>query len=108
MKMKTQVITLSVVLFFLALSSSSRLAAHQSPAPPTPNNSGVKDPGVRAANVNAGTPLSTLTPGQLLFFNDGQTLFQQVDQVATGLGPTFNSNSCSSCHSQPAVGGSSP
>jgi len=108
MKMKTQVITLSVVLFFLALSSSSRLAAHQSPVPPTPNNSAVKDPGVRTGTVSAGTPLSTLTPGQILFFNDGQTRFQQVEQVATGLGPSFNSNSCSSCHAQPAVGGTSP
>jgi cytochrome c peroxidase len=31
-----------------------------------------------------------------------------VEQVADGLGPTFNSNSCSSCHAQPALGGSSP
>jgi CxxC motif-containing protein (DUF1111 family) len=31
-----------------------------------------------------------------------------VHQVASGLGPTFNSTSCSSCHAQPAAGGSSP
>jgi CxxC motif-containing protein (DUF1111 family) len=29
-------------------------------------------------------------------------------QSNTGLGPRFNSNSCASCHAQPAVGGSSP
>lgn len=28
--------------------------------------------------------------------------------AATGLGPRFNSNSCASCHAQPALGGSSP
>jgi CxxC motif-containing protein (DUF1111 family) len=31
-----------------------------------------------------------------------------VEAVADGLGPRFNSNSCSSCHAQPAVGGTSP
>ena len=34
--------------------------------------------------------------------------FNEVDQVANGLGPTYNSNSCASCHAQPSVGGSSP
>jgi CxxC motif-containing protein (DUF1111 family) len=42
--------------------------------------------------------------------------FQEVDSVSgtlgtesgTGLGPTFNNNSCASCHAQPAVLGSSP
>jgi CxxC motif-containing protein (DUF1111 family) len=42
-------------------------------------------------------------------FTDGQTRFQAVEAVSpNGLGPRFNSNSCSSCHLQPAVGGSSP
>jgi len=69
--------------------------------------SAAQDPGVRAGTVNAGQPLSTLTSDQLLFFQDGQTRFQNVDTVSSGLGPAYNSNSCSSCHSQPAVGGSS-
>jgi CxxC motif-containing protein (DUF1111 family) len=73
-----------------------------------PSSGGAKDPGVRAGSVDSGPPLSTLTAAQLQFFQDGQTRFQQVDSVATGLGPTFNSNSCSSCHAQPSVGGSSP
>jgi hypothetical protein len=69
---------------------------------------GATDPGVRTGRVNAGTPLPTLTSAQLQYFLDGLNRFQQVDQVASGLGPTFNSNSCSSCHAQPAVGGTSP
>jgi CxxC motif-containing protein (DUF1111 family) len=89
------------------------LRSQQNSANPTQENSqtgpsGATDPGVRAGLVNAGSPLSTLTSDQLLFFLDGQSRFQQVDQVASGLGPTFNSNSCASCHSQPSVGGSSP
>jgi CxxC motif-containing protein (DUF1111 family) len=70
--------------------------------------SGPQDPGVRAGSVNAGQPLSTLRADQLLFFQDGQTRFQNVDTVPTGLGPGYNSTSCGSCHSQPAPGGSSP
>lgn len=74
------------------------------------------DPGVRGVTVDSGKPLSTLTPDQLAFFNDGMSRFAEVDSVSggisgedgIGLGPRFNSNSCASCHSQPAVGGTSP
>jgi CxxC motif-containing protein (DUF1111 family) len=72
------------------------------------SSTAAKDPGVRAGGVDAGPPLSSLTSAQLQYFQDGQNRFQQVDQVANGLGPTFNSNSCGSCHAQPSVGGSSP
>ena len=75
-----------------------------------------RDPGVRAGSVGAGNPLSTLTPDQIQYFQDGLSRFMQVDSVSgtvpgepgKGLGPGFNSNSCVSCHSQPAQGGSSP
>src|SRR5580704_6886459 len=82
----------------------------------TSSSNGAQDPGPRAGAVNAGTPLSTLTPAQLQFFQDGLSRFLQTDSVSgkmagepgVGLGPGFNSNSCGSCHGQPAVGGSSP
>jgi len=69
-----------------------------------------KDPGVRTGSIDVGQPLTSLSqsPGGYNFFNDGQTRFQEVDDVSHGLGPRFNTNSCASCHSQPAVGGSSP
>jgi len=75
-----------------------------------------QDPGVRAGSVNAGQSLSMLSPAQLDFFQDGLTRFIEVDSVSgtisgesgKGLGPGFNSNSCGSCHAQPAIGGSSP
>jgi CxxC motif-containing protein (DUF1111 family) len=67
-----------------------------------------KDPGVRVGAINAGQPLSSLSPSQLQYFTDGLARFNEVDQVANGLGPTFNSNSCASCHAQPSAGGSSP
>jgi CxxC motif-containing protein (DUF1111 family) len=99
----------SIAAMFFSLSFTPQLfSQHRDPGPGQSAGSGAKDPGVRAGLVNAGTPLSTLSNAQLQFFQDGQTRFQQVDQVSSGLGPSFNSNSCSSCHAQPAVGGTSP
>src|SRR6476646_1353924 len=68
------------------------------------------DPGLRASPT-AGGPVDGLnnTPGLLAAFQAGLAAFQEEEDVTTdGLGPRFNSNSCVSCHSQPAVGGSSP
>ncbi|HKN74874.1 MAG TPA: di-heme oxidoredictase family protein [Candidatus Acidoferrum sp.] len=73
-----------------------------------------QDPGVRGGSVNSGQPLSSLsqTPGAPDFFANGLLRFQEIESVQggtnNGLGPRFNSNQCSSCHSQPAVGGTSP
>jgi len=75
-----------------------------------------RDPGPRGAPVGAGNPIAGLTDSQTGFFEDGQLRFGEVSSVSgkllgeigVGLGPGFNSNSCGSCHSQPASGGSSP
>ncbi|HEY6352440.1 MAG TPA: di-heme oxidoredictase family protein [Candidatus Angelobacter sp.] len=74
------------------------------------------DPGVQGGNRGTGSALPSVlandNPGILAFFQDGQTRFQDVEQVKggnnVGLGPRFNSNSCVSCHVQPAIGGSGP
>jgi CxxC motif-containing protein (DUF1111 family) len=72
------------------------------------------DPGVRAGSIDSGQPLDSIatTPGGPDFFTNGQGRFEEVESVQgganNGLGPRYNSNQCSSCHSQPAVGGSSP
>lgn len=77
----------------------------------SPNNpsSPVADPGPRGGASGAGNPLPGLSAAQLAAFLDGQNRFEEVDTVTPGgLGPGFNSNSCASCHAQPAVGGTSP
>jgi CxxC motif-containing protein (DUF1111 family) len=70
------------------------------------------DPGVRGGAAGAGTPLPGLTSDESAFFQDGLARFMEIESVTgtnnNGLGPRFNSNQCFSCHSQPAVGGSSP
>ncbi len=73
------------------------------------------DPGVQSGSRGTGATL--INPGNdpngfYAFFQDGLTRFQAVETVSNsanvGLGPRFNSNSCSSCHAQPAFGGSGP
>jgi CxxC motif-containing protein (DUF1111 family) len=67
-----------------------------------------KDPGVRGGIPGAGPAFSDLTSSQLAFFNAGQIEFQDEDGVDEGLGPMMNLDSCAGCHTQPAIGGSSP
>jgi CxxC motif-containing protein (DUF1111 family) len=75
------------------------------------------DPGVRSSTgINAGQALASVAAnspaGSLEFFQNGLGRFQDSEAVRgganNGLGPRFNFNQCSGCHSQPAVGGSSP
>ena len=71
-----------------------------------------RDPGPRTGPPSAGNFISGLTSSQQSYFTDGQARFQEVESVQNGknngLGPSFNSNSCSSCHAQPSIGGTSP
>jgi CxxC motif-containing protein (DUF1111 family) len=73
-----------------------------------------RDPGVREG-VGAGSAIAGLTSAQQAFFSAGLANFRQLVSVTgsvantgKGLGPTFNAQSCAQCHSQPAIGGSSP
>jgi len=79
---------------------------------PSPKAPKAVDPGVRGGAPGGGAPLPGLTTDETAFFQDGFARFQEVEVVAgganNGLGPRFNSNQCSSCHSQPAIGGTSP
>ncbi|HMD38002.1 MAG TPA: di-heme oxidoredictase family protein [Candidatus Acidoferrum sp.] len=92
------------ILFVLAVSFATVTLGQSSP----------KDPGVRGGTVNSGQPLASVatTPGAPDFFANGLLRFQEIESVQgganNGLGPRFNSNQCASCHSQPAIGGTSP
>jgi CxxC motif-containing protein (DUF1111 family) len=69
---------------------------------------GARDPGVRGGAAGAGDPYEELTANQLAFFDAGKEDFEEEEEVADGLGPTMNLDSCAGCHIQPAVGGTSP
>jgi len=66
------------------------------------------DPGVRGGPAGAGGQLPGLTLEESDFFSAGLAVFTEVEAVPDGLGPRFNSDSCVGCHSQPAIGGTSP
>jgi CxxC motif-containing protein (DUF1111 family) len=69
------------------------------------------DPGPRPGGATAPQPLSSDLQS---FFTDAMAVFTEVDSVSgtieggSGLGPTFNGNSCAQCHAAPVIGGSSP
>jgi CxxC motif-containing protein (DUF1111 family) len=73
-----------------------------------------KDPGPRSGAAGAGNFFPTLNANEQLLFNQAMGRFAEVDSVSgtieagSGLGPTFNGNSCAQCHAQPAIGGTSP
>jgi len=72
------------------------------------NVSAAKDPGPRRGDPGAGKPIDGLSGPELEYFNSALAEFSSPETVSEGLGPRMNLNSCSGCHLQPAVGGSSP
>jgi CxxC motif-containing protein (DUF1111 family) len=98
--------SLAAVLLLLSLAATMQASAIHNAA---------SDPGVRSGPPGAGGAIAGLTSNQLSFFSAGQANFVQVDSVkgtitntGAGLGPRFNAESCAQCHSQPAMGGTSP
>ena len=74
------------------------------------------DPGPRPGTAGAGSFLPALASSEQALFAQAQQRFAEIDSVlgtiagedGKGLGPTYNANSCGTCHAQPAMGGSSP
>jgi len=73
------------------------------------------DPGVRGGAAGAGGHIAGLTVKEGKFSDTGLDAFTEVQSVQgtiagteEGLGPRFNLDSCGGCHSQPAIGGTSP
>ena len=77
---------------------------------------GATDPGPRGGPASAGSYFPTLNLAERQAFQSALGTFNEIDSVSgkvsgeagSGLGPTFNGNSCAMCHAQPAIGGSSP
>lgn len=105
-------LTLSAAGFVQAQQNDARATAE----PVANDMTTAHDPGVRAGSVEVGRPLTTLSSVQLRVFLEGEAQFKLLYSVSgasanaagSGLGPAFNSNSCSSCHAQPTAGGTSP
>ena len=52
-----------------------------------------------------GDPVPGLTSDELARFDAGRALFDRVFTTDQGVGPLFNENQCSACHTFPATGG---
>jgi CxxC motif-containing protein (DUF1111 family) len=103
-------ITRASVLTFLAALTTAGLLLGREQTVSTQTSGGItraKDPGVRDG-VSAGAPLAGLTAQENDYFLAGKGEFEEAEEVAEGLGPTLNLDSCGGCHQQPALGGSSP
>src|SRR5882672_6417240 len=72
------------------------------------------DPGPRTGPSDAGSFFPGLNAAEQARFLEALDTFSEVDSVSgtieagSGLGPTFNGDSCAMCHAQPDVGGTSP
>src|SRR5580692_505755 len=92
---------------FFAICSMTAICCFSQQSPN--RNQGAQDPGPRGGAAGAGGAIAGLTPAMQAVFAAGLANFQEVENVPEGgLGPRFNSNSCSSCHVHPAIGGTSP
>ena len=74
----------------------------------TASNSNARDPGPRGGPVGGGLALPGLSTVETVAFEAGKVDFAEEEEVADGVGPTLNLDSCGGCHAQPAVGGTSP
>lgn len=99
MKRKAVVVPLVAALAAIGFFSNVQLASSQSPA---------RDPGVRFGPADAGGHLPGLTANEIAFFELGLEDFNEAEDVADGVGPRMNLDGCGGCHSQPAIGGTSP
>jgi CxxC motif-containing protein (DUF1111 family) len=92
--MKLSVLT--VVVVSLALMTASRSGVHGQAAAEAP-----------AAFDNAPVPgfFPGTTAQQQTAFNDAKLVFEERDDIAKGLGPVYNAQSCAECHQNPVTGG---
>src|SRR5262245_62085777 len=66
------------------------------------------EPGGGGGAAGAGDPLPGLNATQTAFFELGKEDFNEAEEADEGLGPRMNLDGCGGCHSQPAIGGTSP
>lgn len=110
---RASVLTIAIITIFALLALAPITHAYGGGQSASSASATAIDPGVQTAF--RGTGATIINPsddpnGFLAFFTDGQNRFAAVETVNNsanvGLGPRFNSNQCSSCHAQPAEGGS--
>lgn len=91
-----------------AIAFTIAACADQSPTPPTALSPSVQTQSealLSEPDERLDVPLAGLTMAQLDRFNRGRDVFARIFTDETGLGPSFNSDACASCHEDPSIGG---
>ena len=70
---------------------------------PPPQPGKAHDPGPRTGSSEV-IPIEGLTEPEKALFEAGKEVFEEVEDVGDGLGPTLNLDGCKECHSQPTNG----
>jgi mono/diheme cytochrome c family protein len=94
--MKRTIASASLLLLSVSLGISAEVAS---------------DLGPRGEPIGAGGFFPKINAAVLAGAQDGKSRFSEAETFPGGLGPLYNSGptgACSECHSQPAIGGSSP
>ena len=80
-----------------------------SPDPnPDPRPDPDQDADIFVALDDLGDPVPGLGPETLASYERGREVMERAFRTDQGLGPTFNTDSCASCHQFPVAGGSAP
>ena len=102
MRRSPPILALSVGLLSMACTAEPKLGSGDN----APTSLGDSTSEILAVAVTVpGEPLPGLENKQRQVFDQGVQVFATPFTAATGLGPLFNSNSCASCHDDPALGG---
>jgi CxxC motif-containing protein (DUF1111 family) len=91
-----------------AVTNSTTANSNTAAANTSSRSRGPVDPGVRGGDAGAGGALPGLTDVERAFFEAAKVVFQEIDAVPEGLGPSFNLDGCAGCHAQPTIGGTAP
>jgi len=102
-KRKWQLLSVILVVAFFALSGVIQAQIQSSTS-----TFRARDPGVRGGPAGAGGAIPGLTADEGEMFTVGLEDFSEEEGVTDGVGPRFNFVGCAGCHSQPAIGGTSP
>ncbi len=81
---------------------------NQATPDPDPRPDPTLDADIFVSLDDLGDPVPGLGPDTLASYARGREVMERAFRTDQGLGPTFNADSCASCHQFPVAGGSAP
>ena len=105
--MRTRLLKLCVFLVFIVLSAMPFTLTSVGDGPgDSPTEAPTGFDGKTNGLVEQGEPLEEgEEPVPLRSFEDDKAIFEELETIQDGLGPTYNAQSCGECHQNPVTGG---